>query len=543
MEFKELDKQELDALIGRMEDAIEHDLALSKEDIGLLLSAIQTLALLQNKIGDQDITLTKLKKLLGMIKSSEKKDKPKSSQNKRPKPKKSSTPSSKSNKEKNFSTEQHKMQNLKKGDVCPACPVEPKGKLYKYTPLTFVRITAHAPYEGKKHVAERLRCNICQSIFTAEVPESLTEDGPIQQMYGYSARSAMSCDKFFSGLGYYHQETKGQFSGLSLPASTIFDQCEALSQAVTPAYLEIIKQASSAELYLLDDTTHRILTQEPQEKPIRNGQGKRLRTGVYCSGLIAYTPDDYELVLYEISLGHAGEFIDDILVKRPQGLPKPKVMSDALSSNTVTQIDIEKGYCNSHGRRNFVDVESKFPDQVAYVLDEYGKIWANEKKTQDLKLTPEKRLAYHKEHSLPVMEGLKNWCEKEQEKEDYEEHSALGKAIKYFLKHFSFLIAFCKILGMPIDNNRTEQTLKYIIRGRKSYMFFKTVAGATVANIITSLIMTAYRAKQSPFDYLIALQKYQSDLARRPSMWMPWNYQETIKELQQESEQKFSDAA
>lgn len=73
-------------------------------------------------------------------------------------------------------------------------------------------------------------------------------------------------------------------------------------------------------------------------------------------------------------------------------------------------------------------------------------------------------------------------------------------------------------------------------------MFFKTVAGATVANIVTTLIMTAYRAQQNPFDYLTALQKYQSDLARRPSMWMPWNYKETIKELEQE-QQNFSEAA
>lgn len=530
MEFQELDQKALDGLITRVEEAIEHGLALASDDLRLLLSAIQTLTMLQNKIEDQDITLAKLRKLVGMVTSSEKKKqrpttptnkKPKSTTNRRPKAKKP-----------DYAIERHEMTPFKKGDSCPECV---QGKLYKYDPLTFLRITAHAPFEGKKHIAERLRCNLCQLIVTAEVPESVKEDGPVDQMYGYSARSAMAIDKFFSGLAYYHQETKGFFSGVTLPASTIYDQCEALSESVTPVYREILKTAANSDLFLLDDTSHRILSQKPQEKPIRNGKGSRLRTGVYCSGLIAYTYDQHEVVIFEVSLGHAGELIDDVLKKRDADLPMPKVMSDALSANHVSQTKVEKGFCNAHARRDFVDSESKFPDEVTHVLDQYGKIWDNEKQVKVLDLSPEARLDYHKEHSLPVMNALKKWCEDKKAEETFEEHSCLGKAVAYFLRHFEFLIGFCKILGMPIDNNRTEETLKVMIRGRKSYMFFKTVAGATVANILTTLIMTAYRASENPFDYLTALQKYQFDQARRPKCWMPWNYKKRIAELQQEN--------
>jgi len=528
MKFKELKQAELDGLIARVEEAIENNLALDSEDLRLLLNAIQTLMMLQNKIEDQDITLTKLKKLLGIIQSSEKSNSSKA-------PRKTSKKPRKNNKNvkdgKKLATENHAMQGLEKGDACPKCTTLKKGKLYKYAPIEFIRITAHAPYEKKKHVAERLRCNLCQAIFTAEVPKAVLEDGPINQMYGYTARSAMAIEKFFSGLAYHHQEKTSFFSGLSIPASTIYDQVEALSVDATPAYKQILKLAADAQLFLLDDTKHRILSQQPQLRPNRNGKGERLRTGVYCSGLIAHTLESHELVMFETSLGHSGEFVDSVLVKRNPELSKPKVMSDALSSNHVTVCEVEQGLCNSHARRNFINSESKFPEEVEHVLNLYGKVWKNEHKIEDLELNSEQRLLYHKKHSLPIMEDLKSWCMQQQALDDFEEHSCLGKAIAYFIKHYDCLIAFCVVVGMPIDNNRTEETLKMPIRGRKNYMFFKTVAGATVANIIMTLIMTAYRANENPLDYLTALQKYQADLKSQPQCWMPWNYKSRIKEM------------
>jgi hypothetical protein len=70
-DLKEIDKVALSELIERVEHAIAHDLALSVEDMKLLLSAITTLCTLQEKIEQDDVTLYKLRKLLGMVKQSE----------------------------------------------------------------------------------------------------------------------------------------------------------------------------------------------------------------------------------------------------------------------------------------------------------------------------------------------------------------------------------------------------------------------------------------------------------------------------------------
>ena len=532
MEIREVNQTELDGLIGRVEDAIENNLALSSDDLRLLLSAIHTLTELQHRLEDNDITLQKLRKLLGMVNKSEaKKNTNSSSKHPKSSNKKPKTPST----QKDIAVEHHPMTEFKKGDECPECPTEKKGKLYKFQVLEFIRITAHAPFEAKKHVIERFRCNLCQTIFTADVPESLTEDGPLTQKYGYSARSAMAIDKFYSGLAYNHQEMTSLLRGLRVSSSTIYDQVSALSEDATPAYRHLQYLAAQAEIFLFDDTGHKILSQEPQEKLCRDGK-TRTRSGIYCSGLTAYTVERYEITLFEISLGHAGEHVDSILAKRAPELPKPKVMSDALSSNSVKACTVDTGNCNSHGRRNYFDIENQFPEQVNYVLNEYAKIWQNETTVKELKLDDDQRLAYHKKHSLPIMESIKSWCLKQLDQADYEEHSGLGKANRYFIQHYEALIGFCKYPGMPIDNNRMEETLKIIIRGRKSYMFFKTVAGATVANIVSSLIMTAHRCQENPFEYLTALQQYKEDQKSYPELWMPWNFRKRIKELKTQSD-------
>ena len=70
--FTELGQAEFDALIERVEQAAAHDLALSGEDLRLLLEALLMLAQLQERMADQDITLHKLRKLAGIVRKSEK---------------------------------------------------------------------------------------------------------------------------------------------------------------------------------------------------------------------------------------------------------------------------------------------------------------------------------------------------------------------------------------------------------------------------------------------------------------------------------------
>jgi hypothetical protein len=73
-----------------------------------------------------------------------------------------------------------------------------------------------------------------------------------------------------------------------------------------------------------------------------------------------------------------------------------------------------------------------------------------------------------------------------------------------------------------------EETLKLIIRSRKTCHFFKTVNGAGVANVLTSLIGTGMRADINLFEYLNVLQRHANEVHANPKAWLPWNYLDTL---------------
>ncbi|WP_198552971.1 IS66 family transposase, partial [Psychromonas sp. Urea-02u-13] len=128
-----------------------------------------------------------------------------------------------------------------------------------------------------------------------------------------------------------------------------------------------------------------------------------------------------DIVLFETNIGHAGEFIDRILYKRKAAVI-PILMSDALASNQPSTCNVAPSLCNSHARRQFVDVINHFPDEVEQLLERYGEIWKNEHKIMELKLSLLERLEYHKAHSLPILEEIKWWGETHFNQQSIEEN-------------------------------------------------------------------------------------------------------------------------
>lgn len=166
--FTDIDNDALDGLIERVTEAKDHELALSPEDCQLLLNALMTLANLQENMASKDVTIHKLKKLVGMVKSSEKlvtQAAGKKASNLNPTPR--TKPNTKKVKPKVL---HHCLCAHNKGETCPECRV---GKLTKYEPASFLRITGQSPFVPEQHIMERLRCNACGAYFTAPLAENV----------------------------------------------------------------------------------------------------------------------------------------------------------------------------------------------------------------------------------------------------------------------------------------------------------------------------------------------------------------------------------
>ena len=521
----EITAQEMDELVARIEEALNNGLSLEADDIRLVLQILRQFAFMQERLEGNETMKQRYLKLMGLVSSSETQDqlfntgspsKKKKPRQKRSKPKADKVP---------VKVCHHQLEGVEKGQLCPECE---KGKLYKFEPASFIRITGQPPLTTEKHIMEQMRCALCGVVLTAQLPDEVLNDGARQQKYGYSARAMMTINRFFMGSPYYRQESLQSILGVPVSASTVYDQCALVSEALTPVFDYLMTMAANAYLYHIDDTGNRILDQTPIEKPNRNGKGTRQRSGIYTSALIAIIPEGQKIVLFQTNIGHAGEWIDEVLKSRDKTLPKPVVACDALSSNVPKTLSCNISNCNSHSRRGFTDIVKNFPQEVEHVLSRYGEIWHNDTVATDKELSLEQRQQYHKQHSLVIMEELKDWCENQQSQPEHEGNSGLGKAISYFLKHYQKLIAFCYIPGAPIDNNLVEMILKLIARGRRNSLFFKSLAGARVADVATSLIATCELNGINLFDYLVSIQQNRWEVSRNPERWLPWTFEQTL---------------
>jgi transposase len=383
---------------------------------------------------------------------------------------------------------------LHSGDLCPECR---RGKVYCLKePATQVRFVGHAPLEATVFEMERLRCNACGEVFTAEEPETAGAD-----KYDETAVAMIALLKYGTGVPFKRLERLQEHLGMPLPATTQWDLMAAAAKLLWPVLVELIRQAAQGSVMHNDDTGMRILrlAREPGDK----------RTGTFTSGIVSMV-GAWTVALFFTGWKHAGENLAEVLKQRARELPAPIQMSDALSRNSpkVEGVEPLQANCLAHGRRQVVEVADNFPEECRYVLETLRDVYHHDAQAREQAMSPEQRLGFHQEPN-----------------------SGLGKAISYLLNHWLKLTLFLRQAGAPIDNNIVERALKRAILNRKNALFYKTLNGAAVGDLFMSLIHTCELNKANPFDYLTELQKHSEELKQKPAEWMPWNYRETLARL------------
>ena len=132
-------------------------------------------------------------------------------------------------------------------------------------------------------------------------------------------------------------------------------------------------------------------------------------------------------------------------------------MCDALSRNAPGELKTLLANCLAHGRRQFVDVAERFPEECRHVLESLSVIYRNDALARERNLSPEERLLFHQAESGPTMEELHVWLAAQFDERRVEPNSALGGAIAYLLRHWEKLTLFLRVAGAPLDNNVCEQ--------------------------------------------------------------------------------------
>ena len=296
---------------------------------------------------------------------------------------------------------------LSPGDNCPECL---DGKVYRQKqPGVFIQITGSAPLQATVYELEKFRCNLCGETFQAQTPMNDRSYATGCKHYDESAKSMIALLRYGAGLPMYRLAELQKQLSIPLPVSTQWDKIRELSYHMMPVYKSLISQAAQGELFYNDDTGMKVLSLSKEiAEEVKTKKGKT-RTGIFTTGIISVV-EKQQIALYFSGRKHAGENMTDLLEKRQADLGPPIQMSDAKSGNTPKNIKVIESNCNTHARRNFVNVAEDFPDQCLYVITEvFGKIYHYDTLANQNGLSPEDRLKFHQDNSGPVMDAFYRW--------------------------------------------------------------------------------------------------------------------------------------
>jgi transposase len=411
-----------------------------------------------------------------------------------------------------------KHESLCPGGDCPLCT----GKVYEKEPVVFVRFKGQAPLQATTYRLQRLRCNLCGTVFTATAPAEMGEE-----KYDPSAASMIGLLKYGSGLPFNRIQRLQANCKIPLAASTQWEIVKAASLTLLIVFNELIRQAAQGEVVHNDDTYVKILElmgKRAKKSPPPPDLDDPDRTGLFTSNVLAMLRSGQRVALFFSGRRHAGENLGDVMVHREEELDPHIHMCDGLSRNIPKELETILANCLTHGRRNFVDIYDQFKDECKYVIDALKVVYHNDEVARERKLSAEERLAYHQAHSQSTMDDLKKWLQRQIDEKLVEPNSALGEAINYLLRRWQPLTLFLRKAGAPLDNNICERALKKAILHRKNSLFYKTRNGARVGDIYMSLIYTCELNGANALDYLNQLQLNASRVAEHPDQWLPWNY-------------------
>ena len=241
---------------------------------------------------------------------------------------------------------------LKAGCACPGCL---KGKVYKEKePGIFIHIEGAPPIQAKVYETEKLRCNLCGEIFEADLP--IKTPGNTRKHYDETAMSMMAVLRYGQGLPLNRLEKLQGDLGIPLPATTAWEKTQEASEKIYPVYEELNRLAAQGNIIHNDDTGMKILTTMQEiEKEVKEANGKRIRTGIFTTGIVSVIGDK-KIALFFTGRKHAGENFDDLLTQREPDRTPPLQMCDAKHGNTLKSTSAIVCNCNTHARRYFVDV-------------------------------------------------------------------------------------------------------------------------------------------------------------------------------------------
>lgn len=319
------------------------------------------------------------------------------------------------------------------GALCQACGV---GSMERYREKLIVLVKGQPLFDATVHHFEQARCRLCGAIIRAEgssvIPAGL---GSSYVTYDWSACAMLLVMHYFAGVPFKRLESLQAGWGLPMPDANQWTLADQSADLLFPLYKALEKHAvDNAIAMRIDDTGSMVIELRQQiraEIAALQALGestKDVRTGINATGVYLET-EQGKVLLFFTGLHHAGEIIDRLLAHRQAAQHRGKLVkvSDAASKNFshVHQDALDEAVCNAHAYLKFRAVKAEHPEVYSLAGEVYKKVFDNDDAAKAAGMSPQQRLLYHREHSLPQMKRLKQMCREKLESKLVEPNSPL----------------------------------------------------------------------------------------------------------------------
>ena len=262
-----------------------------------------------------------------------------------------------------------------------------------------------------------------------------------------------------------------QSQGVDLPASTFvrwFELASDLASAVDGAHWKTLR---SRRCLLTDGTGLKVLVP---------GLPK-----AWDAVLDVFSGD--EIAVYQFALTKHGDELAGLL-RGFSGV----LMCDAESRlNEICRTEgVKRANCNAHPRRAFRDAEAVQPILAKEAGQFLTRMYAVERKALRDGHSGDALRAIRQAKIRPIVEAFRRWLEP---------HRALlpsdllGKAVRYYVRHFAELTRFIDDPDIPIDNNPSERAFQDHAKLRLNALFAGSPEGGRRWAILLGVVTTAKR--------------------------------------------------
>lgn len=334
-----------------------------------------------------------------------------------------------------------------------------------------------------RHIRKRYACHCGQCIKTAPlpaqpIPKSLASPGLLAHV---------TVSKYQDGLPLYRQEEILNRIGVELPRSTLAHWMVEAGVLIQPVVNLLRDRLLAYDIVAMDETPVQVL-KEP---------GRRAQSKSYM-WLARGGPPDTPVILYDYDPSRGGQ----VPVRLLAGFHGYLQTDGYAGYDAVVELNhlIHVG-CWAHARRKFDEAakaQGRRTGSAAEGLARIGKLYAIEAAVRGK--PSDVRQAYRDEHARPLLATLRAWLDTRLAEVPPE--SALGHSLHYLAAQWPKLVRYLDDGRLEIDNNRTENSIRPFVVGRKNWLFSDSVAGVTASANLYSLIETAKANSLEPYVYL-----------------------------------------